>query len=528
MALPPVTLSMMAVLAITNSNLTSQLSRSPRASTRVASARIDRAVFTRLKKLGLQPAARCSDAVFLRRVYLDLAGRLPSVEACRSFLRNQDPSKRSALIDALLESRGYADLMAMRWSDLLRIKSEFPINLWPNASQAYYQWVWQSFRDNKPQDRFVRELLVSNGSNFRVAPVNFYRALQNKKPATIARAVALTFMGVRADKWPAAKLASMSAFFDKIHYKPSREWKEEIVFHDPSLGSKKSLSKGQRTLQLPDGKEVQVAAEQDPRAVFADWLIRSSNPWFTKSAVNRAWAWLFGRGIIDEVDDIRPDNPPVHPELLKLLQSEFVTSHYDWKHLFRIIMNSRVYQQDSKPASQDARARSHFACYPTRRLPAEVLIDTVNEITGTTESYTSMIPEPFTFIPAETPAIRLPDGSISSASLEMFGRPSRDTGFVSERNNRPTPTQRLYLLNSTQVQNKITRGTLLRRIQRKKRGKLKDIVDELYLRILSRHPTTEELGILYGMAKNKRLQGRNALIDIAWALLNTAEFQYRH
>ncbi len=489
---------------------------------------MDRAVFSRLKQLKLQPAERCSDEVYIRRVYLDLTGSLPTADACRSFFRNEKPTKRSDLVDELLESRAYADYMALRWSDLLRIKSEFPINLWPNASQAYYEWIWKSFRDNKPHDRFVREILVSNGSNFRVATVNFYRALQNKKPTTIADAVALSFMGARADKWPAGRRADMAGFFSRIRYKPSREWKEEIVFFDPTLGRKGTAPLKSRTLRLPDGKEVLVGAEQDPREVFADWLLKPKNPWFARSAVNRAWAWCFGRGIIHDVDDLRPDNPPSHPELLKVLQAEFSISGYDWKHLFRIILDSRVYQQDSMPASQDARARSYFACYPTRRMEAEVLIDAINEITGTTESYTSMIPEPFTFIPAETPAIRLPDGSISSPALEMFGRPSRDTGFASERNNRPTPTQRLFLLNSSQVLRKLERGSLLRSIQRRRKGKLKDIVNELYLRILSRNPTTEELGVIYGLSKSKQLKGRTALIDLSWALLNTAEFQYRH
>ncbi|MFQ5505262.1 MAG: DUF1549 domain-containing protein, partial [Planctomycetota bacterium] len=198
------------------------------------SARIDEAVFSRLKKLGIEPADPAGDHVFVRRVYLDVIGKLPTRAEARQFLENPDEGKREALIERLLERKEFADYQAMKWSDLLRVKSEFPINLWPNAAQAYHQWIWTSVRENKPYDRFVRELLCANGSNFRVPPVNFYRALQSgRTPESIARAVALTFMGVRADRWPEKRLDGMAAFFSQIGYKRTAEWKEEIVYHDP-------------------------------------------------------------------------------------------------------------------------------------------------------------------------------------------------------------------------------------------------------------------------------------------------------
>ena len=200
---------------------------------------------------------------------------------------------------------------------------------------------------------------------------------------------------------------------------------------------------------------VKLSSDRDPREVFAGWLIDANNPWFARNIVNRAWFWLLGRGIIQEPDDIRPDNPPINPELLAYLEKELVASHYDLKHLYRLILNSQTYQLSSIPRSAKPEAAANFAFYPVRQLDAEVLSDALCEITGTTEKYSSSIPEPFTFIPEKERSIALPDGSITSSFLEMFGRPPRDTGLESERNNNPTASQRLHLLNSSHIQRKI-------------------------------------------------------------------------
>src|ERR1035441_4090823 len=194
---------------------------------------IDKLVMAKLARLGIHPAL-CSDAVFVRRVYLDVIGTLPTAKEARDFIADPDTkNKRRLLIDRLLERDEFADYWAMKWGDILRIKAEFPVNLWPNAAQAYHRYVHASIAANKPYDQFAREMLTSSGSNFRVGPVNFYRAIQSRTPEGIATAVALTFMGTRADKWPTNRLAGMAAFFAQIGYKPTREWKEEHVFWDP-------------------------------------------------------------------------------------------------------------------------------------------------------------------------------------------------------------------------------------------------------------------------------------------------------
>jgi hypothetical protein len=486
---------------------------------------IDARVFDRLQRLDIPPANLSSDAVFLRRAFLDIIGTLPTAQEASDFLADPALAKRAALIDRLLDRPEFADYWAMKWCDLLRVKAEFPINLWPNAAQAYHHWIRAELRENQPYDRFVRELLTSSGSNFRDAPVNFYRAMQSKEPPAIAQTVALTFMGARAENWPPERLAAMAGFFSQIGYKETTEWKEEIVYFKPVGQAGYPL--GRPVPVFPDGTPARLVPGRDPREVFADWLIAPQNPWFARNAVNRVWSWLLGRGIIHESDDIRPNNPPSNPELLAWLEKEFVASHYNLKSLYRLILNSQTYQLSSVPRSLRPEATANFASYPLRRLDAEVLADAICEITGTTETYTSSIPEPFTFIPEDQRAISLPDGSITSAFLELFGRSPRDTGLEAERNNRLTAAQQLHMLNASHVERKIEQSPKLQDLIRTTKGG-PALVTGLYLTILSRYPTADELQAVKAYSQNTNLKPREAVNDLAWALMNSAEFLYRH
>jgi hypothetical protein len=484
------------------------------------SSEIDRIVFAHLESAGVEPAGLSPDAVFLRRAYLDTIGTLPTAEEASAFLADSDPNRRALLIDHLLERSEFALYRAMKWSDLLCIKAEFPIDLWPVAARQYYRWLLESLTANRPFDQFARELLTANGSNFRNGPANFFRAVQARDPQSLAQAAARVFLGVRTAKWPPERRAALAAFFAQVGYKATGEWKEEIVFYDPNLPLPTTNP------VLPDGTKAHLEAGADPRQVFANWLTGARNPWFARNIVNRIWAWLWGRGIIEEPDDIRPDNPPLYPDLLRYLEAEFVGSGYDQKHIYRLILNSGVYQQSSVPRSRSAEAAAHFACYPVRRLEAEVLIDALCQITGTNEQYASAVPEPYTIMPADQRAIALPDGSISSAFLETFGRSPRNTGMESERNNRPSTGQRLHLLNSSQIERKIEQGPGLNAIFRM--GNPRATVETLYLTILSRHPAENELRIAADYARSSGVNRRQAAIDLAWAMINSTEFLYRH
>ncbi|MBN2024667.1 MAG: DUF1553 domain-containing protein [Pirellulales bacterium] len=488
--------------------------------------KIDELVFARLAKLGIQPARVCSDAVFVRRVYLDVLGTLPTAEEARQFILDRNPDKRRALVDRLLGREEFADYGAMRWCDALRVKSEFPINLWPNAVQAYHRWIRACVQENVPYDRFVRELLTASGSNLRVPQVNFHRAMQGREPRALAQGAAMAFMGVRAESWDDDRWSGMEPFFARVGYKSTGEWKEEIVFFDAGKKIAPGAA-GSNKAVFPDGTVAKLSENQDPREVFADWLISPDNPWFARCAVNRAWCWLVGRGIIHEPDDVRPDNPASNPELLAWLERELVASGHDLKHVYRLILNSRTYQLSPIPRSDRAEAEANFAHAAIRQLDAEVLIDALCQLTGTTETYWSAVPEPFTFMPADQRAVALADGSITSSFLEMFGRPARDTGMVSERNSRPTAAQRLHLLNSTHVRRKIAQGDLIRRAVGPGRNP-REVIDGLYLAILSRYPTPEERRIVAEYAQTSGLPRREAAVDLAWALINSAEFLYRH
>jgi hypothetical protein len=485
--------------------------------------KIDELVFGQLHQKNIAPAELCSDPVFIRRVYLDVTGTLPSALEAQQFILDRNPTKRAMLIDRLLSSGEYADYLAMKWGDLLRIKAEFPINLWPNAAQAYHRWLRDAIRDNLPWNQIASELLTASGSNYQKPPVNFYRALQDRTPAGIAQAVALTFLGERAENWPSNKLANLAAFFANVGYKSTAEWKEEIIYFNPAATNAGALNGAPREATFPDAKQVTLAPDHDPRAVFANWLVQ--NPQFARNLVNRAWWWLLGRGIVQEPDDFRPDNPPVNPELLAYLANAFVASGYDLKQLFRLILNSKTYQLSAIAPDTRPEAAAQFAAYPLRRLDAEVLIDAINQVTGTNENYSSAIPEPYTFIPADLRSVALPDGSITSPFLEMFGRPPRDTGQETERNNRITAAQKLWLLNSSQFQRKLDQSRMVQ-FQSQPDRTPPQIVTGMYLGILSRFPTAKESEMAQAYFKDKAR--RQAVVDLGWALLNSAEFLYRH
>lgn len=487
----------------------------------VPETRIDQVVFGAMEKAKLSPARPCSDEVFLRRVFLDVLGMPPTADEAEAFLRDMRPNKRMALIDNLLSRDAHVDYWTMHWCDLLRVKSEFPINLWPNAVQAYHRWIRDRLKENMPYDRMARQLLTASGSNFRVPEVNFFRALQGRGTQPLAAAVALTFMGSRIEKWPSDRRAGMELMFSRVAYKPTAEWKEEIICLDPApMAALEAV--------LPDGRPVTVVPGSDPRGVFADWLLAPGNPWFARAAVNRTWAWVFGRGIVHEPDDLRPGNPPAIPGLLDILEKDFAASGYDQRQLLRMILNSRVYQLSSIPRDDNPKAAAMFAAYPVRRLEAEVLLDSLCALTGTTEGYNSPIPEPFTNIPPTPRSVNLADGSITSPFLELFGRSQRDTGKVMERTNAMSAAQRLHLLNSSQVQGKIERSWRVKAIVQKNRENPAAAVNALYLLVLSRQPTVEERLAAMAHGKAGKPGMKQAADDLVWALINSKEFLYRH
>jgi len=463
---------------------------------------IDELVLTKLKVLGIPPSDLCSDEEFLRRVYLDTIGTLPTPDEVRAYLTDADPQKRSKLIDHLLGCEEFANFWALKWGDLFRIKSEYPSNLWPNAVQAYHHWIRDSIVNNKPYDQFATELLTSSGSNFRMPAANYYRAFLQRTPQNLAEVTALIFMGARVgcarchahpdENWSLDDNVGLAAFFAQVRYKASREWKEEVVYVNPRQTMRHPRTNEVAQSKFLDGDVLEPETEKDLREAFAKWLTSPENPWFARAIVNRTWFWLLGRGIIHEPDDVRSTNPPSNPELLKYLENELVTHKYDLKHIYRLSLNSRTYQLAANTNQWNQDDTRHFSHYYVKRLGAETLLDAIGHITERWDTYRSTIPEPYVVLPAGFRATHLPDGSVDLPFLQMFGRPPRDTAFESSRDLELSMRQTLHFLNSSDVQNKINASPRLRQFYTDQKTD-EEITTELYLLTLSRPSTEQEI-----------------------------------
>jgi hypothetical protein len=480
---------------------------------------IDRIVGPALEARGSGFRLPASEAVLLRRVYLDLLGTLPLPSEIEAYAADRGPDRYGRLLDRLFSRPEFADYQALHWCDLLGVKSEFPINLWPNAVQAYHRWVRDSVAHNLSYDRLARALLLGGGSSFRDPPSNFYRAVEARSPEALAGAVSLTFMGVRPSSLPPGSLEAMSVFWSGLYFKKTLEWKEEVVCLKPADGEMKAV--------LPDGRAVTIPPSADPRVVFADWLIDPANPYFARAIVNRTWARFMGTGLIRDLDNSGPGATADCPELLDYLASRLVASGWDLRALYREILESRCYRQSSLPTGKPAEEGLGFAFYQIRRLDAEVLADALSRLGPAALPYSSAIPEPFTYIPLEARTISLADGSITSDFLVKFGRPSRNAGTADERDNSISSRQLLHLLNSTDVRRRIEAGPLFRKVFGSG-GDRSAQVREVYLSLLSRPPEKEELRQALSLLSKPTTGPRQAAIDLVWALVNSKEFLYAH
>jgi len=503
-----------------------------------ANNRIDELSFAHLEKLGLPPSPVCTDEEFLRRAYLDVIGTLPTPEETRGFLADTNGQRRARLIDRLLAREEFADFWAVKWGDLLRIKSEYPVNLWPKAAMTYHRWVRDSIARNKPYDEFVRELLLSSGSNFRVGPANFYRAVTKKDAQTIGETAALVFMGARfgcarchahpTESWTLDDDLGLAAFFANVAYKGTGEWKEEIVYLDSKRVQRHPASRQPVKPRLPGAAgTLDLAKDEDPRIAFANWLTATNNPWFARNAANRVWFWLLGRGLVNEPDDLRPSNPAVNPELLDYLAGQLVSHGYDLKHLYRLVLNSTTYQLSSKTTALNAWDTSHFSHYQLKRLGAEQLLDAISQVTDSSESFLSAIPEPYTRLPRGFRAEQLFDGNVTSPFLELFGRPPRDTPFESERTAETSLWQALYFINSDQIEAKVNASARVKRLAQSQKND-SEIVEELCLAIVSRKPHDDEKQKLAEYLAQHKAARAQAIGDVAWAFLNSKEFIFNH
>ena len=501
---------------------------------------IDLVVNRNLRALGVQPSALCTDAEFLRRACLDLMGALPPAAKTRAFLADTDPRKREKLVDWIFTQPAYAEYWAMRWCDVLRVKSEFPSNLWPQAVAVYHAWLRDALAANMRYDAIARALLLTAGSNFRNPPVNFYRATDKRTPEGLASAFAIIFLGARLDcadrddypyrTWTKPQARGLAAFFTDVAYKSTGEWKEEIVYFNdwwkPYQVAGKTI-----TPSLPGGRgDVAFNRMANPRKILADWLTAPDNPYFARAVADRYWAALFGRGIRQPVDDVRPDNPPSNPELLDVLARQLIATGHDLRALLRFIVTSQTYQRSSVTNDTNRADVQNFSHYIPRRLDAEVLADAIGTATGGYEQFSSRIPEPIAIWPEDFHSVQNPDSSVTTGFLEAFGRPGRDTSYTYERTLAPTLSQALYLFDSDQLAKKIgKKGGAVSTIAKKFGADYDGFTEEYYLMLLCRPPAAAELDrAVRFISESPDANKLKAQQDFVWALLNTKEFLYNH
>lgn len=426
----------------------------------------------------ITPALEASDCVMVRRLYIDLAGRVPTPAEARRYIADKNPHKQALLVQKLLNSEEHAMFMTMRLGDELRIKSEFPINLWPNAAFLYSHTIYTALRTNMPFDKFAAALLLADGSNFRNGYANFFRAVPQKNAKEIANAAAGFLLDKELPQLSAADQKEFLAAFSTIRFKSTREWKEEIVF----------------STELPSA---------DPRMPLIKKIIGSKE--FSRTAVKRAWRWIFGSENVD-------------PRIIDFLAEKFRKDNCDLRALMYDICTSAAYRVSSLSKSNNTLMVKAGAVYPVRRLDAEVLADSIAQIAGRSYSYVSVIPEPFSYF--HNRAAALTDGSVTDQFLLLFGRPSRDTGKAEERKSSITADQRLYLFNSTDLNNRLNniRRTSLRRERDKLAG--------LYMLFYSRMPTAEERKIFQELTEKHKFWP--VFRRMPWVLLNSKEFLYQH
>jgi len=510
--------------------------------------RIDELAYARFRELGLFPSEPCLDHEFLRRATLDVLGRLPTLEETHAFRTDKSPGRRARVIDNLLSESNrfdYADYWATKWGDLLRPNTQ---RVGVKPVYLLDDWIRQKFRENTPWDDFVRELLTATGSTHQYGPVAVIR--DKREPADMAEFVSQLFLGVRincakchhhpSEKWSQTDYYSMAAFFGSMKRKgqgisPPISGEPEYWWFEPGGTVKHPVTEVVMTPTPPGGPGFPgIEDTRDPRDVLVDWMTSPENPYFARTMVNRIWAELFGRGLVDPVDDFRESNPAVNEPLLDWLARDFAAHGFDQKHTLRVILNSRLYQQSSEPNEHNLADRRNFSRSYRRRLPGEVLLDAICEITGQ--------PEVLHGLPPGADAMEQWNHLLPSDFLDAFGRPNSSAAPPQVRETDGSVVQALHLMNSSDLQKKLAGDSPW--LERLSGLPSAEAVDEIYLRLFSRHPDADERrtavdyldGVQEGEAANEEKaaqaggekEARPRIEDLVWSLFNTAEFVLNH
>ena len=485
---------------------------------------IDTLVHNKLKKLRIEPSGLCDDQTFVRRVYLDIIGVLPTPEEYARFMVSTLANKRELLVDELLDRKEFAELWVLKWAELLQIRSSNEVSY--KAMLLYYGWLQEKIAKNVPTDVWVKELLGANGGTFKNPATNYYQL--ERDVLKVTENVAQVFMGMRIqcaqchnhpfDRWTMDDYYGFASFFTQIGRKGTDDARELVVFNSGGGEVAHPVHKRAMPPKFLGGTANADVAGKDRREVLANWLASPDNPYFAKNLSNVVWAHFFGQGIVNEVDDVRISNPASNQELLDTLGKKFTEYKYDFKKLVRDICNSHAYQRSTQATKTNESDSRNFARGPIRRIRAETMLDVITQVTDTKNKFQGL--------PLGARAVQIADGGVSTYFLTTFGRPTRETVCSCEVRLEPTLSQSLHLLNGGTVEPKIAQGNIVGKMLQEKKTPAQ-IIEHLYVRCLSRAPKPDELKNLLALvdtAKDKQ----QALNDLFWAIMNSREFMFNH
>jgi hypothetical protein len=505
---------------------------------------VDRFTVKKWRELGLVPSELCTDEVFIRRSFLDIAGTMPTPKEVTAFVADSDPAKRDKLIDQLLERPEYAFYFANKWADVLRVKRRQEQTR-AAGTFAFHEWIREQVAQDVPYSDFVRAVLTANGDERKSPPTVWYKEIE--KAENFVDDVSQVFLGQRLacanchhhpyEKWSQDDYWGLAAFYGRVGRKdirppggdPNRDNRIQMVFNRGNGAVINKRTNKPAEIKPLDSEPMQIAAEVDPRQKLVDWMVDAKNPFFAKAVANRYWAHFFGRGIVDPLDDMRVTNPPSNPELLEALAQNLIENKYSLKALIKTICKSRTYQLSSAPNEFNKLDKQAYARYYPKRLQAEVLLDALCQVTDS--------PNRFNGLPADrnspTRAIMLPDEGFTSYFLDVFGRPQRISACECERVNEANLAAVLHLLNSDEVQNKLTRPGGRADALAKADDKRPDAekIDELFLWAFARKASAEDKkAALEHIEKLSAKSGpagkKTAYENILWAIINTKEFVF--
>jgi len=490
--------------------------------------RVDELALAKWKKLGLKPSPTCDDATFIRRVTVDLCGRLPTAAEVKAFLGDSGEAKRAKLIDKLLDSPDYPAYFAMKWGAILRNSNLAGAD---QAAVAFHNWLKDQIARNRPYDEFVRSIVAAAGEWQDAPAVNWLWQNRDDQLHQVTADVAQVFLGTRLqcakchhhpyERWGQADYYGLAGFFTRLGRKNFGQPPPYYASATPTTGEKDPTTSKTPEPKFLDGPIGKFSADEDPRHALVDWMAKPENPFFARALVNRMWGHFLGRGLVSEADDLRETNPASNPELLDWLAKDFVEHRFDVKRVIRTILNSRVYQLSAGPTEDNRHDRQNFARYDARRMPAEVFLDAVNATCGVKGGFGG------NGVSANARAIDLPHEGFGSYFLDTFDRPKRVTVCECERSTGATLGQVLLLANSEEIENKIADGK--GRVAKFFKDKMPvgGMIDELYLTALSRPPSAAEQKRLMEYVESAKDQQR-AVEDVLWAILNTREFMFNH